>query len=69
MNMVPVTSSNLLSVGYDSQSNRLVIQFRDGTYEYSNVPSNIYQGLLSASSKGNYHHQHIKNSFPYRKIR
>lgn len=69
MNMVPVSSSNLNAVGYDTTTGRLVIQFHSGTYEYVNVPMEIYKGLMSANSLGQYHHQYIKYSFQYNKIR
>lgn len=68
MEMVPVTSSNLRSVGYDRASGTLVIQFNTRTYEYSNVPSSIYEGLMAASSKGRYHDRFIKYAYPYRRI-
>lgn len=68
MEMIPVKSSNLRSVGYDQATGTLEIQFNSGTYEYSNVPSSIHTGLMAASSKGSYHHRHIKHAFSYRKI-
>lgn len=68
MDMVQVSSSNLNAVGYDTSTKRLVIQFNDSTYEYYDVPNSVYQGLLSASSKGKYHHQFIKNAYRYKKL-
>ncbi|WP_235428357.1 MULTISPECIES: KTSC domain-containing protein [Xenorhabdus] len=40
-----------------------------GIYQYDGVPDNVHQGLISASSKGKYFHQYIKNVYPYRKVR
>nr|WP_255528763.1 KTSC domain-containing protein [Xenorhabdus sp. BG5] len=40
-----------------------------GIYQYDGVPANVHQGLISASSKGKYFHQYIKNVYPYRKVR
>lgn len=68
MDMTPVASSNLRAVGYDTSTQRLVIQFHSGKYEYHGVPYSIYQGLLTAPSKGKFHHQFIKNVYPYNKI-
>ncbi len=68
MIMQPVSSSNLVSVGYDPSSQTLRIQFNSGTYDYYNVPEYVYNGLMSASSKGSYHASHIKNSYRYSKI-
>lgn len=70
MERVPVSSSNLNSVGYDSASQTLEIEFNSGSiYQYFNVPSSIYQGLINASSHGQYFSQFIRNSYRYRQIR
>ncbi|MHB0922570.1 MAG: KTSC domain-containing protein [Bellilinea sp.] len=70
MERVPVSSSNLHSVGYDSASQILEIEFNTGSiYQYLNVPSSIYHGLMSASSHGQYFSQYIRNVFRYRQIR
>lgn len=68
MKMVPVSSSNLSAVGYDSSTQTLRIEFHNGTYDYYNVPSSIHSGLMNATSKGQYHHQYIKNNYRYSKI-
>ncbi len=68
MNMIPVNSSNLVAVGYDKSTQTLRVKFNSGTYDYYNVPELIFNGLLSAPSKGQYHHEHIKNSYRFNKI-
>jgi len=68
MNMVPVVSSNLVAVGYDSISLTLRIRFHNATYDYFDVPSHIHQGLMNAGSKGSYHARYIKHSYRYRRI-
>ena len=68
MNMIPVDSSNLSSVGYENGT--LYVAFNSGgLYSYSGVPASVYSGLLSASSKGRYFHANIKNVYPYQRIR
>lgn len=68
--MIPVSSSNLRAVGYNPLQNKLTIEFNSGSvYEYYNVPKQVYEGLLNASSKGGYHYKYIKNSYSYSKIR
>lgn len=66
-----VSSSNLRSVGYDAETRTLEIEFHDGgVYQYSNVPESIYNGLMSAGSKGSYFDSHIKKGpYQYRKVR
>ena len=71
MERIPVESSNLSSVGYDSASSVLEIEFKSGgIYQYSGVPQNVYDGLMNAVSKGKYFHQYIEHSgYPYLKVR
>lgn len=69
MNMTSVSSSNISAVGYDSSSNTLRVRFNNGrTYDYSNVPSNVYNGLMSASSHGGYHAANVKNSYSFTEL-
>lgn len=61
MERTPVTSSNLVSVGYDPQSATLEVEFYGGRiYQYFGVPEDVYQGLMSAPSKGTYLDQFVK---------
>ena len=49
MERMPVQSSNLSSIGYDSGSETLEIEFLNGSiYEYRNVPQVIYDALMKA---------------------
>lgn len=69
MRMVPVDSSNLSAVGYDPVSKILRISFRSGsTYDYFDVPENIYTGLMNSTSKGQYHNARIKWMFRYHRV-
>lgn len=66
-----VNSSNLASVGYDPTSKTLEIEFLNGgLYQYFGVPESVYQGLMSASSHGQYFDSHIKKGgYRYNKLR
>lgn len=67
MQMIPVSSSNLESVGYENGV--LCIAFHGGrVYEYTGVPESVYQGLMAASSHGKYFHAYIRNVYPYNRI-
>lgn len=69
MNRQSVNSSDLKSVGYDEETQTLEIEFRSGAiYEYYNVPQNIYDGLMSASSYGKYFNQNIRDNYQYSKV-
>lgn len=69
MEMIPVSSSNLSAVGYDYDTSTLRIEFiKSGAYKYQGVPSDVYEGLLAAGSKGQYFDQFIKKGgYPYSK--
>lgn len=61
MEMTPVDSTNLAAVGYDLNTATMRISFlKGGTYDYYSVPIEVYEGLMSAGSKGEYHNLYIK---------
>jgi hypothetical protein len=67
---IRVSSSNLQSVGYASESSILEIKFNSGgIYQYSRVPAAVHQGLMNAASHGKYFHAFIKNVYSYQKVR
>ncbi|MCD4686147.1 MAG: KTSC domain-containing protein [Anaerolineae bacterium] len=69
MRRQPVTSSNLVSVGYDTATRTLEIEFDGGrVYQYYGVPENVYLGLMSAGSHGRYFHYHIKGRYSDTKV-
>lgn len=58
-----VESSNLASVGYDVENEILEIEFnKGGVYQYFDVPENVYEELMSASSHGQYFDRNIKKA-------
>jgi len=64
-----VSSSNIVSVGYDQQNETLEVEFRDGAvYQYYNVNKNLYDQFMAASSKGQFLAYQIKNVFPYSRV-
>jgi len=66
-----VTSSNLASVGYDSTGSTLEIEFHSGAiYQYFEVSPTVYDGLMSASSHGEYFDAHIKKAgYRYNRVK
>lgn len=69
MERTPVSSSNIASIGYDADSNTLEIEFLNGAiYQYYDVPSNVYQELITASSHGQYLAQYIKGNYRYSRV-
>lgn len=67
MQMIPVSSSNISSIGYENGT--LYIRFhKGGLYSYSGVPYSVYTALMSAPSHGKYFAAYIKNSYPYSRL-
>ena len=59
--LVPVTSSNLEAVGYDTKRKRLTVKFKNGgTYHYHEVDPTHYHKLISSESPGSYLNKHLK---------
>ena len=70
MERLPVTSTDINSVGYDVDNQVLEVEFhKGGTYQYFNVTQNIYDDLMVSESKGKYFNLNIKKAgFAYSKI-
>ncbi len=65
MKRIPVESSSVASVGYDSATFELEIEFHNGRcYRYAQVPAAAYRLLLQAPSIGAYVNQVIIPRFP-----
>jgi hypothetical protein len=72
MERIPVSSSNLNSVGYEPKTSELEIEFNTGSiYVYDNVPASAYHQLMNppGGSHGKHFAKHIKHIYPYRQIR
>lgn len=64
MKHTPVSSSFILSVGYDGGRQVLELAFSGGsTYSYAGVPQHIYEGLLEAESAGAFYSAKIKGVY------
>jgi len=69
MERTPVSSSDILSIGYDADNQVLEIEFiRGAVYQYSGVPPGQYDGIMAADSKGKYFHANIKNAYSHMKM-
>ncbi len=65
----PVSSSNISSIGYDSNSQTLEIEFNTGgIYQYYGVNQDLFNGLMSASSHGSFFHENIRGKYGDTKV-
>ncbi|HVX09367.1 KTSC domain-containing protein [Humibacter sp.] len=70
MKRTPVSSSVLVSVGYDDETNTLELEFHGGAiYRYFEVQPIVHSELLAADSLGGYFARHIRDQYPYEQVR
>lgn len=64
-----VTSSNIASVAYVTETSTLYIAFKGNSiYAYSDVSPDVAAGLLTASSVGSYFAKNIRDHYATRKL-
>jgi uncharacterized protein (DUF2164 family) len=65
----PARSSSIVHIGYDSDAQRLFLEYAGGRlYEYLDVPEEIYVSLLQAESMGRFVNYAIKPHYYYQEI-
>lgn len=68
MQMQPVKSTQIESVGYDPANKILAVKFaRGATYHYSNVAPEVHAEMLKAESIGKFFGAKIKGVYPFEK--
>jgi hypothetical protein len=69
MELIKVDSSMIYAFGYDEEQQVLEVVFkRSGTYRYRDVPKAVYEGLLSADSKGGYMRDRIIDMYSTERV-
>jgi hypothetical protein len=65
----PVSSTTVISVGYDEPSQTLEVEFKSGSvYQYYNVDNGLYEQFIASASKGQFVHIYIKNAYPFSRV-
>jgi len=63
MDYLPVSSTTVAAIGYDSDSNTLGVRYlHGGEYHYYAVPQDVFEGLQNSSSVGRYLDQYVKKA-------
>jgi hypothetical protein len=69
VNRIPVTSTNIKSIGYDRKTATIEVEFQSGgIYQYDCFPEKYYYDFLNAPSKGTYFYENIKDKYKTYKI-
>ncbi len=70
MELHSVESSMIQAFGYDEAKETLLVIFNSRkTYQYSEVPKEVYEELLAADSKGSYMRDCVIDCYPYQLMR
>lgn len=65
MKMHPVKSSTIDIVGYDEQTHKMRIAFRDNqAKEFCHVPEQTFEAFINARSKNRFYKRHIQDAYP-----
>jgi hypothetical protein len=72
MQRTPIKSSQIVSIGFDPETETMEIEFRGSgnVYRYSNVTPEIHADLVNAESIGKRFHAYIRNNpkHPFTKL-
>ena len=69
MKRISVSSSMLKSVGYESLSQMLEVEFSNGdVWQYVGVPQGVWNEMMESSSVGSYFHKNTKGNFTGTKV-
>ena len=67
MTPVNVASSSIAAIGWEDGT--LLVEFLNGqSYEYYEVPQEVYEEFLNAQSHGKFYHAYIKEIYPGSKL-
>ena len=70
MNRIALDSRTLASAGYDHPSATMELEFVEGrVYRYFVVPRSVFDALLTADSVGRFFQEHVRDVYPYERIR
>jgi hypothetical protein len=69
MQRVLLSSSAIVSAGYDRESQQLEVEFQSGRiYRYREVPPGVFDFLLRAPSKGGYFNRMVEGRYAYEDV-
>lgn len=64
-----VDSTTIRSVNYNKKTKILIVEFKNGgKYEYTDVPTEVFDSFVSAQSWGSHFHKNIKGKYNSTKL-
>jgi KTSC domain-containing protein len=69
MERVPVNSDVIASIGYESGTNTMEVEFKTGRiYHFFLITPGVHSALMCSESIGRYFNAEIRNRFPHREV-
>ena len=68
MDMIPVVSSNISSIGFDSATSTMRVQFNNGGVYEASASQSDFDTFMAAKSKGVHFNKILKKAFIWSKI-
>lgn len=70
VDLIPVFSTNVAAIGFESATSTLFVRFRSTSrvYRYRGVSESVYRAFLGSSSKGRFFAANIKDRYPYSRV-
>lgn len=68
MQRTTVSSSNIVSIGYDPTTETLEVEFENSIYQFDGVSAELHQALMAAPSKGSFFYHNIRDQFETTKL-
>ena len=70
MNRITLESRTVAAAGYDDPSATMEVELVEGrAYRYFVVPRSVFDALLTADSVGRFFQEHIRDVYPFERIR
>ena len=66
--MKSVRSGTMKAIGYDEETQTLIVEFYSGIYVYDTVPADVHRKLMASDSKGKFFASHIRNKYDTLKL-
>ena len=64
-----VSSSTVISIGYDAHTQTLEIEFGTGrVYQYYGVPDRMHTEIMQALSKGQFFNTYIRDAYAFSRV-
>jgi hypothetical protein len=62
-------STTIRRISYDEKSSTLEVEFHNGSsYQYFDVPSQIWEAFKTSDSKGKFIHENLKGHYRYSRV-